>query len=435
MPFAPSIRKAGMPAWLNKFGRVIIAAWRETGALAGWPAAARCDVPFADADVARLHGMNALRSAAAPVASVDADTWDRMLMPAYLASLVKGTGICGQQQLYAWLRGGQDDAGRAALALRIEQWEAAGSLQAAQLADVCLPLRTMQTEVTGLLFDDEPPAPPRWVGKCWLLMAGLLVSLALVALSPLAWLAVLSILVQMMVVQLRYMGAAEQGARLLDSVQLLLRGCSLAATSPHPALGEFAPLATHAGRLNRALSPSPVRQLSGVAVYLDWFLQSNIEHHFKSMGRIASNRDFLRQCFQLCARLEADLALVRHRAQVPTCGAQRGLGIGLADAVHPLLAAPSPLSVELQERGVFVSGQNGIGKSTLLRTVGLNLLAARAFGFCYAASAVVPMLPVVASMQNEDNLQGGASLYVAELQRARALLELARAGAQCVFII
>jgi DNA mismatch repair ATPase MutS len=79
----------------------------------------------------------------------------------------------------------------------------------------------------------------------------------------------------------------------------------------------------------------------------------------------------------------------------------------------------------LQGKGAFISGQNGIGKSTLLRTVGLNLLVARAFGFCYARKATVSMLPVYASMQSEDSLLGGESLYIAELQRARELLTAA----------
>jgi DNA mismatch repair ATPase MutS len=54
--------------------------------------------------------------------------------------------------------------------------------------------------------------------------------------------------------------------------------------------------------------------------------------------------------------------------------------------------------------------------------LGLNLAAARAFGFCYARRAVLPALPVVASMQNEDSLLDGHSLYIAELARARELL-------------
>jgi DNA mismatch repair ATPase MutS len=87
--------------------------------------------------------------------------------------------------------------------------------------------------------------------------------------------------------------------------------------------------------------------------------------------------------------------------------------------VHPLLAA-APLDFGMAQQGVFISGQNGVGKSTLLRAVGLNLVTARAFGFCYAARAVTPLLPVYSSMQNEDALGSGESFYMAELRRGRS---------------
>jgi DNA mismatch repair ATPase MutS len=71
----------------------------------------------------------------------------------------------------------------------------------------------------------------------------------------------------------------------------------------------------------------------------------------------------------------------------------------------------------------------------LLRTTGLNLIAARAFGFCYAASAQVPVLPVYASMQSEDSLLGGESLYMAELRRAAELLAAADGPHGGIYII
>lgn len=137
---------------------------------------------------------------------------------------------------------------------------------------------------------------------------------------------------------------------------------------------------------------------------------------------------FLRACWLRCASLEADLALARHLAASGTwCWADRAQqdGLEIADGIHPLLAAPSGLSIALRGQGAFISGPNGAGKSTFLRMLGLNLVLARAFGICHAWRARLPMLPVYASMQNEDSLLDGQSLYMAELARARALLAAA----------
>jgi len=89
----------------------------------------------------------------------------------------------------------------------------------------------------------------------------------------------------------------------------------------------------------------------------------------------------------------------------------------------------------LSGKGAFLSGRNGVGKSTFLRTVGINLLVARAFGFCYATSATLPALPVHASMRSEDSLLDGESLYLAELRRAKELLAASRREVPGIFLV
>ena len=103
--------------------------------------------------------------------------------------------------------------------------------------------------------------------------------------------------------------------------------------------------------------------------------------------------------------------------------------------INPLLDNAQPLDMHLNGVGALVTGQNGVGKSTWLRGVGLNLLAARAFGFCYAQSATVPRLPVWSSIDNEDSLATGDSLYMAEMRRAETLLRVADQHHGAVFLI
>jgi hypothetical protein len=230
-----------------------------------------------------------------------------------------------------------------------------------------------------------------------------------------------------------------------------------------PASASLRPDAAAAGKLNRRLARSPLTDMTGAREYSDWLWLSNIRHYFASRAVVAASLPLLRASFARVAAVEADVALARHLAHTPLyCWAETsadananaeaeadanadadadadtdaGAGFAFGHAVHPLLAAPAPLSLRVggDGRGAFISGQNGIGKSTLLRTVGLNLVTARAFGFCYARSAVTPGLPVYASMQNEDALDSGESLYVAEVRRAGELLALSRRG-PAIFII
>jgi hypothetical protein len=93
---------------------------------------------------------------------------------------------------------------------------------------------------------------------------------------------------------------------------------------------------------------------------------------------------------------------------------------------HPLLADCVPNDVELGgERSLLiVSGSNMSGKSTLLRTVGLNAVLALAGAPVRAVSLQISELSIGASIRTSDSLEGGISRFYAEILRIRQILEL-----------
>jgi hypothetical protein len=389
------------------------------------------DYPFAASDIAELHRITHDPTAA----SADAPTWSGLLLDPYFGLLAGQVSIFGKQVLHQRLRAGLDDVSRAALAERLRSLMRDPQLDEIQRA--CRPLRRADTEIAALLLEETLPAIPNWTGHTWPLFAGLVASVGAVVLTPLAWLGAGYCLYQMIAMQMRYHERLVAWGRRMESLQMLLRTSSLVGMLKHPLLEEFTAAQALAGRINRGLTRQPLDMI-GVGAYLDWFLQANVNHYFKGIGIVERHRAFLRECFTRCANLEADIALAQHLLRTPaTCWAEPDSegGIAIEQAVHPLLEQPAALSIALQGKGAFISGQNGIGKSTLLRTVGLNLLVARAFGFCYASKAKVSMLPVYASMQSEDSLLGGESLYIAELQRAKELLAVANGPHRGTYII
>jgi hypothetical protein len=382
------------------------------------------DYPFVASDVAQLHR---LRSDPARAALDDA-TWKDLLLDAYRAQLSEQVSIFGQQVLYQRLRAGLDDAQCAAVGERVrELMRDPARLAALQRAGTSL--RHADKEIATLLFEETAPPVPWWVGRTWPLPILLLASIGAVIVSPLAWLATGAVAYVLMSTQMRYHERVEEWERSMTALQMLLRVSSILGAGADPLLQIFAAPAAAAGKLNRQLSRAPMVELTpGARAYLDWFMLDNVNHYFKGVRLVDGQREFLRACYARVAGLEADIALARHLLKAPeSCWAEVHAheGVDLAQVVHPLLPRAQALSLRLDGGGAFISGQNGVGTSTLLRTVGINLVTARAFGFCYARSARVPNLPVYTSMQSEDSLFGGESLYMAELRRAQELLAAA----------
>jgi DNA mismatch repair ATPase MutS len=86
-------------------------------------------------------------------------------------------------------------------------------------------------------------------------------------------------------------------------------------------------------------------------------------------------------------------------------------------------------------RLLIVSGSNMSGKSTMLRTLGINTVLAWAGSVVCAHSMRVSPLAVAASIRVSDSLQGGISRFYAEILRLRQILDMTRGPVPVLFLI
>jgi hypothetical protein len=100
-----------------------------------------------------------------------------------------------------------------------------------------------------------------------------------------------------------------------------------------------------------------------------------------------------------------------------------------AELGHPLIPAArcvrNSVSISGSTRILLVSGSNMSGKSTLLRTVGINTVLAMAGAPVRARSLRLTPLQVGASIRINDSLHEGSSRFYAEITRLRQLFDLA----------
>ena len=99
---------------------------------------------------------------------------------------------------------------------------------------------------------------------------------------------------------------------------------------------------------------------------------------------------------------------------------------------HPLLKPESKVcnDFELNEdqRIVILTGSNMAGKSTFLRTVGLNLALAYAGAPVNASSMQTSLFRLFTCIKVSDSVQDGLSYFYAEVKRLQALLAATEAG-------
>ncbi len=106
---------------------------------------------------------------------------------------------------------------------------------------------------------------------------------------------------------------------------------------------------------------------------------------------------------------------------------------------HPLLpqsqAVPNDIAIEEKTRCYIISGSNMSGKSTLMRTIGVNTVLALAGAPVRAVQFTLTPVQIGASLRTQDSLQGGISRFYAEIQRLRQIVDLARERPTLLFLL
>jgi hypothetical protein len=106
---------------------------------------------------------------------------------------------------------------------------------------------------------------------------------------------------------------------------------------------------------------------------------------------------------------------------------------------HPLIPAARSVRNDVRLWGdtriLLVSGSNMSGKSTLLRTVGINTVLALAGAPVRATSLRLTRLAIGATLRIQDSLQEGRSRFYAEITRIREIADTARGPVPLLFLL
>lgn len=402
---------------------------------------------FSDEEAGRYHQVLGSH----PCDAVDEATAQDLHLAAYVRHLAGPCSIFARQYIVHRLRAGAAADDLAGVRARVTALQASGTARAAVVQRLA-GLRAVESEVASFIFGDGGVTLPPWFNRIRHFDGLVLLLLAALLLWPSAWTgaALGACFVLAVLFQMRWYRMLQAWTRQRDTLLGLLRAAQALATARDelPPLLRTGVLATPAAidGLIGTLRPGWLARVPALTEYLNLLFLHEYARAARDMAAIRSRRAVLGQVFEAVARAEAEAAIAALAAHpppstapstAPFCWAEPCAPAQLAvqDLVHPLLATPVALTVSLQGRGLFLSGRNGVGKSTLLRALGLAVLTARAFGYAHARTAALPQAAVWTSIQVQDSIAQGQSLYMAEMQRAAQLCRVAAQARPVVFIV
>jgi hypothetical protein len=151
----------------------------------------------------------------------------------------------------------------------------------------------------------------------------------------------------------------------------------------------------------------------------------------------------VRRWLRAAGEMEALCSLASHAFEHPDDPfpefAESGPRIEAEGVGHPLISEDKVVRNDVEIGGALrllvVSGSNMSGKSTLLRTLGVNAVLAQAGAPVRARRFKLSPLAVGASIRVTDSLQGGVSRFYAEILRLRQILDETAGPLPVLFLI
>ena len=154
--------------------------------------------------------------------------------------------------------------------------------------------------------------------------------------------------------------------------------------------------------------------------------------------------------FEALGELESLISVAAVRDEYPSWSQPEWVSASESPAIaataigHPLLADDSRVCNDVQVGPpgtiLLVTGSNMSGKSTMLRSVGLNVALAAVGAPVCAEKFCLPSTELATSIRVSDNVAEGVSFYMAELKRLKSVVDHARKMSRtndrvCLFLL
>ena len=189
----------------------------------------------------------------------------------------------------------------------------------------------------------------------------------------------------------------------------------------------------------RKISALQYKDELGLIEYINIFFLWDITGFYSAINNIEKHIDELRNIYETVGYLDALISIASFRFGSPELcppSFNESTNKYIVDGIyHPLLNKPVPNSFEFTNKNILVTGSNMAGKTTFLKTMGVNAILAQTINVCFAEKYEAPFIKVISSIEREDNLILGKSYYLAEVESILRIIKASKSNYNHLFII
>lgn len=176
--------------------------------------------------------------------------------------------------------------------------------------------------------------------------------------------------------------------------------------------------------LNEAISLSG-GNAGAIKIYLNGIFLIDIVNYERAGKIICDNPESIRVLYDYVGELDSLIAVSSFRETLEYYVEPKfteDVEIAFKDIYNPLIKTPVVNSGDFK-KSVLLTGSNASGKSTFLRTVGLNALLGQTINTVCAKEYTGAMFRIYSSMALQDNILSSESYYMVEIKALKRILD------------
>ena len=172
--------------------------------------------------------------------------------------------------------------------------------------------------------------------------------------------------------------------------------------------------------------------------YLNMFMLFDIIAYYRSVNVLLKNQNEIHDIFKAVGRLDSSISVASYLEEVKnyTIPDFNNVNkISFDNLFHPLINEPVTNSLAEITKSVLITGSNMSGKTTFIKTLGVNFILAQTLNFCLAEKISIPKLIVKTSIKRNEELEEGKSYFFVEIEAIKNFIDLAEGKNNYLYLI
>ncbi len=158
---------------------------------------------------------------------------------------------------------------------------------------------------------------------------------------------------------------------------------------------------------------------------------------FNILKHLNTKRKAIEKVFSFVGQIDALYSIASLREDVgcyciPNIGDSK---IQAKNIYHPLINHCITNSINTSNKSILLTGSNMSGKTTFIRSIGINLITGLTINTCFAESMSFPRCKIYSAIRISDDLLNNKSYYFEEVLTIKQMIDTGKDKENCVFLL